>query len=502
MTVAINTLIIFALVLAVSFIISLVLDLILLAISPKRNGLYFNRAKKNKEDKSAPAKFVEQDTYNEPVIVTPYTSTPTITPYSELDKVEESFALDFNDDSYEETGEIDFNKALEEEDRLMRQNERNKNANFTSQQTNLSFSETLKLFDEDLEEEVEEEDITKIVKEVQAQAMKEIEEEGAEKVRFGGRKRILLQDIEDAIASAEVPVVQEEKEVVVEEAPKRKIPTAKIIFKTVVNAPQPQPVEIVEPEVVEVKDEDEWKRIREDVFNIRVHAFKELQNRVAQQEEQKEEKEEIKPEVAGLKEDIGAKLQEKLDKLQEQTEALIQTNQLAVEETEDIKEKIENIEKATQQVVVVEGARPIHSKDYYVNRLSEIEEELLEVEKDLRKNKREFNPLKRIKKTFDRDVVKLRRKEALVAKQKLKIYGVNNTDNIDEEKVKLLEEEVQVLKKLKESVHKCEEILEQNKDRYPVLENSNRILTRHVDSLKKEMEAVQKELEWFENNEN
>ena len=95
-----------------------------------------------------------------------------------------------------------------------------------------------------------------------------------------------------------------------------------------------------------------------------------------------------------------------------------------------------------------------------------------------------FIPLYKINKTLERDNVKLRRKEALVAKQKVVLYGVNNYVDIDEEKAKKLAEDLDLLEGLRLSVQHCEEVMKDNEDRYPILEKTNAILTKQVEDLK------------------
>ena len=67
-------------------------------------------------------------------------------------------------------------------------------------------------------------------------------------------------------------------------------------------------------------------------------------------------------------------------------------------------------------------------------RLLELTERLKLNEKELRK--KEYIPLSRVRKTLESDKKKLRRKEALVARQKVMLYGVNNITDIDPEKSK------------------------------------------------------------------
>ena len=83
------------------------------------------------------------------------------------------------------------------------------------------------------------------------------------------------------------------------------------------------------------------------------------------------------------------------------------------------------------------------------------------IEKDLKTNKKEYIPLRRIKKNLEKDELKLRRKEAIVAKQKIMLFGVNNYV-YDEEKEKKLAEDLDLLDGLRLSVQHCEDVMTSN----------------------------------------
>ena len=110
--------------------------------------------------------------------------------------------------------------------------------------------------------------------------------------------------------------------------------------------------------------------------------------------------------------------------------------------------------------------------------------------------------MQRIKKSYDRDQEKLRRKEAIVAKQKVAIYGVKSSANIDPKRKEKLDQEVKVLNELKESVFHCDQVLKQNKDRYPVLEKSNKLLTKTYNRLLSDIENVKAAIAWYDENDN
>lgn len=139
---------------------------------------------------------------------------------------------------------------------------------------------------------------------------------------------------------------------------------------------------------------------------------------------------------------------------------------------------------------------PLLTIDEYKARLETLRARLSVNEKEFKANKKEFIPLRRVRKNLDKDREKLRRREALVAKQKVMLYGVNNIVEIDQEKAQKLAEDLDLLDGLKVSVRHCEEVMEANKDRYPILETANRILATTNKELKADIaeceEAIRK----------
>jgi hypothetical protein len=158
------------------------------------------------------------------------------------------------------------------------------------------------------------------------------------------------------------------------------------------------------------------------------------------------------------------------------------------------KQKFEQtIKQQANNSVKEDGSVVFASEEEYVARLKTLEERLKEAKKELRKNKREFVPLNKIKRTLEKDQVKLRRKEAKVAKAKVALFGVNNSD-IDPEKQAELEQEIDMLEGLKLSVQHCEDVMSENEDRYPILEQTHKILTKNVNDLISDIELIEKKL--------
>ena len=179
---------------------------------------------------------------------------------------------------------------------------------------------------------------------------------------------------------------------------------------------------------------------------------------------------------------------------EETTEATEETTEESEEEepkTEDA-DKVAVYEEAKGDVNALASAMTL---DELEAKLAEEQEKLKANEKELRKCKKEFIPLRRVKRTLESDEKKLRRKEALVAKQKVVLYGVNNYADIDEEKAKKLEEDLDLLEGLKLSVQHCEEVMEKNSERYPLLEKIFNLLSSQNTEIKEDIKELQEAID-------
>lgn len=224
-----------------------------------------------------------------------------------------------------------------------------------------------------------------------------------------------------------------------------------------------QPVEETTEEVVETPVEE----VAEDKSNEQEERIKALEEELARQKEEYENK---------LKETQEAKEQEAKEQEAKEQEINEQLEQLK----QELAEKDKQLAESDKPV----GALTLEE---YEERLRVLNERLAVNEKEFRAVKKEYLPLSKIKKSYEKDKVKLRRKEALVAKQKVVLYGVNNYVDIDEEKAKKLSEDLDLLDGLRLSVQHCEEVLKQNEERYPILENSYNILLATNENLKSDI---------------
>lgn len=193
----------------------------------------------------------------------------------------------------------------------------------------------------------------------------------------------------------------------------------------------------------------------------------------------------LRAEIDALKDELSEqrKLYEVLKVASEEKEAKLE------KEKADLAVLYEEAEKEVEKEPKEKA--PLLTIDEYRARLELLRERLRVNEKELKANKKEFIPLKRVRKNLDKDKEKLRRREALVAKQKVMLYGVNNIVEIDQEKAQKLAEDLDLLDGLKLSVRHCEEVMEANKDRYPILETTNRILTTTNKELKADIEECE-----------
>ena len=160
-------------------------------------------------------------------------------------------------------------------------------------------------------------------------------------------------------------------------------------------------------------------------------------------------------------------------------------------------------EKETTEVTVTEEVtmtKPRFQREYYVDRLAKLEAELKDSNRELRQINKEYLPVARVHKVYDRDITKLRRKEAIVAKQKLAIYGVNKSGDVDPKKKEKLDQNVKELKELKDSIFECEKVIKANEDRFPALEKSHKLILKQIKRINDDINSTKESIEWYDNN--
>lgn len=216
----------------------------------------------------------------------------------------------------------------------------------------------------------------------------------------------------------------------------------------------------------------------------------------------------VAQEVAGNDPEFEAKLQKEIEslkaELEEQKALYADLKQQAKNNEEKWEIEKADLEKLYKDAEEIMEEKPVAnlSLEEYEERLEVLRARLKVNEKELKANKKEFLPLKRVRKNLDKDKEKLRRREALVAKQKVMLYGVNNISDIDQEKAQKLAEDLDLLDGLKVSVRHCEEVMEANKDRYPVLETANRILLTQNQEIKDDIAQCEEAIKNLKGNVN
>ena len=299
-----------------------------------------------------------------------------------------------------------------------------------------------------------------------------------------------------------------------------------------------EPVEEEEEPVVQEDDTSDYIKQRRQELMDRLMKMRQMEEETEEtseeepvdvSDEQVEESEEQTEEVEAQPQE-SEETQESAEEIEEAPETTEETEEQESEEqteetTENTEEETEEqsqeeTQEETQDDTVdttaaiiadsnVEEARAgevslanVMSLEELEAKLAEEQERLKANEKELRQNKKEFIPLRRVKKTLESDEKKLRRKEALVAKQKVVLYGVNNYADIDEEKAKKLSEDLDLLDGLKLSVQHCEEVMSKNAERYPLLEKIFNLLSSQNAEIKENIKNLQEAIEKIKNESN
>ena len=56
------------------------------------------------------------------------------------------------------------------------------------------------------------------------------------------------------------------------------------------------------------------------------------------------------------------------------------------------------------------------------------------------------------------------------------------------------------LKELKDSIFECEKVINQNKDRFPVLEKNHKLVLKQIKRINDDIQHTKESLEWYDNN--
>lgn len=451
-----NTVGILAIVVFGAFILVLVIDLLLSSLDGSRDGIFF----KHRKD--------------------------TITNNFESEKTQENYSTFEEENS--EYSPIDMQKALEEQ-RMLESKLNAESAPVQPAPQEPIFTNLEKIVEEDDEdffEEDDEDELGNILEDLTKQIKDEDDQEQKEK----------KEEVEEVVVEETVP--EEVKIETIEEQPVVEV----------------KPKTIVKEKVVYLDDEQNIKELRKLRKDILVNKNEALQKQAEDEEKDREleqklrELEELKDFKRKVQSEKSMNIRNRVRNISDNSEIIKENetqrkkNKMLEEEKARLAEEKEKLAKELEDIkqtpVVEETDKPYFTRDYYVSKLESLEKELADANKDLRANKREYNPIVKCKKALARDGEKLRKKEVIVAKQKIALYGVNASKNIDPEKKQKLDEEMAALKELKDSVLHCEEVIKQNADRFPILEKANKLLTKQVDRLNKEIETVKEAIKWYD----
>lgn len=202
----------------------------------------------------------------------------------------------------------------------------------------------------------------------------------------------------------------------------------------------------------------------------------------------KETTETAEPVEETVEEAVEEQPEEKVETVEESNKELEDANKRIAELTSKIDEL--NKQLSAQPVATTEVVTIDMTEDECLNRIAVLEERLKNAKKDYKTNMKEYRPLKKVMNDLDRYQTKLRRKETVFAKKNVALYGVNNYVDLDKEKQEELEQELELLNGLRASVTHCEEVIEANKDRFPILERTNKILEEQIAQLESDLELA------------
>ena len=205
-----------------------------------------------------------------------------------------------------------------------------------------------------------------------------------------------------------------------------------------------------------------------------------------EESEDGEENLEILPEFDEVVEEV-VETEEKIEKVEEEKE---NEDKKIIEDLKaqlaDLNRQLELARSSKTEVVTVNM-----TEEECVARLEMLEERLKDVKKDYKTNMKEYRPLKKVMNDLEKYQTKLRRKDTIVAKKKVALYGVNNYVDIDKEKAEKLSNDLELLEGLRLSVAHCEEVINANKDRYPILERTNQILEDQIAHIEADIAQTQ-----------
>jgi len=293
--------------------------------------------------------------------------------------------------------------------------------------------------------------------------------------------------VEEAV---EQPVVEEP---VVEEAAEQTEEAEPLVEENMIDVDEEKAEEEAEQAQEEISEEERENAERRAYLEAR---RQELLRRMQEESAEEEETEEVEDVTEETEEETEEEVEEQPA---EEVDALAGEREALQVEKAKYEAMVAELEKA--KAALAEATQPVQtnvlaglSLDELKARLADAEERLKVTEKEFKQCKKEYIPLHKVWATHEKDEKKLRRKEALVARQKVLLYGVNNYADIDEEKAKKLSEDLDLLDGLKLSVQHCEEVMKNNEERYPLLEKMYNVLKDRDEEIRADIERLSAEI--------
>lgn len=186
------------------------------------------------------------------------------------------------------------------------------------------------------------------------------------------------------------------------------------------------------------------------------------------------------------------------EEVEEEPEVVVpQTNEADKAEIAELKRQLEDLNRQLAEVkqAKVEEVTIDMTEEQCLARLATLEERLKSAKREYKINAKEYRPLKKVVDDLEKYQTKYRRKNAQLAKKKVALYAVNNYVDLDREKAQKIADEIDLVEGLKLSVEHCEQIIEANKDRYPILEHTNKILEDQIANIEADIETTNKTLQ-------
>lgn len=157
-------------------------------------------------------------------------------------------------------------------------------------------------------------------------------------------------------------------------------------------------------------------------------------------------------------------------------------------EIEELKAQLAEVNKKLEEARAEKPETTIDmTEEACVERINTLEERLKKAKAEYKANMKEYRPIKKVMRDLEKYQTKLRRKDIQVANKKIALYGVNNYVDIDKEDAVKISNELELIEGLRLSVRHCEEIIEMNKDRFPILERTNKILEDQIAQLEEDI---------------